>query len=114
MVFFKTLAPVEPVSLVKKICSDAMDNKGQKRTRFAKRLSPMTLMGRASAEGLEKVAKEVLAPYFHKEPFEKRKVRVLPNLKAGYTELSLRLIGGTSSSLFGPLFATTMSLLVIA
>lgn len=75
VVFFKTIAPVEPVSLVKTICEEAMADNQCKRTRFTKRLSPMTLMGRASAEGLEKVATEVLAPHFHQEPFQRRKVR---------------------------------------
>ena len=73
--FFRTVDPVEPVSLVKRICEDAMSSSEVKRTRFAKRLSPMSLMGRASPEGLEKVANEVLAPHFHQEPFQKRKVR---------------------------------------
>lgn len=34
----------------------------------------MTVMGRASAEGLEKVAQEVLAPHFHQEPVVPRTV----------------------------------------
>lgn len=74
MVFFKTIPPVEPVSLVKRICEDAIKDKSLKRTRFVKRLSPMTLIGRASSEGLEKVAIEVLKPHFHHEPVQKRKV----------------------------------------
>ena len=68
VVFFKTVAPVDPVALVKRICQDAMDEPLRKRTRFVKRLSPMTLMARASEEGLEKVSREVLAPHFHQQP----------------------------------------------
>lgn len=75
MVFIKTEAPVDPVALVKRICQDAQESPARKRTRFVKRLSPMTLLGRASEEGLEKVAKEVLAPYFHQVPHVGRKVR---------------------------------------
>lgn len=74
VVFFKTVVPVEPVSLVKKICDDAMKEPLRKRTRFVKRLSPMTLMGRASEEGLEKVTRGVLAPHFHQQPFQPKKV----------------------------------------
>lgn len=74
VVFFKTVAPVEPVSLVKRICEDAMNEPLRKRTRFVKRLSPMTLMGRASEEGLEKVATEVLGPRFHQQPIQPQKV----------------------------------------
>jgi tRNA acetyltransferase TAN1 len=74
VVFFKTVAPVEPVSFVKKVCEDAMNNASHKRTRFTKRLSPVSLMGRASVDGLEKVAAEVLPPHFHQETSQPRKV----------------------------------------
>lgn len=74
VVFFKTAAPVEPVSFVQRICEDALNRSRHKRTRYAKRLSPMTLMGRASMEGLEKLAKAVLEPHFHLSPFQPRKV----------------------------------------
>lgn len=77
MVFFKTAAAIEPVAFVKEICEAALAHRERKRTRFAKRFSPMTLMGRASEEGLEKVAREVLSPYFHREPFRRYKVRAL-------------------------------------
>ncbi|KAK3698308.1 hypothetical protein LTR37_017016 [Vermiconidia calcicola] len=81
VVFFKTIAPVEPVSFIKTICEDAMNASRRKRTRWAKRLSPMTLMGRASEEGLEKVATEVLAPHFHRTPFQRRKFAIRPTLR---------------------------------
>ena len=74
VIFFKTVEPVQPVSFVRDICEAAMSARQRKRTRFAKRFSPMTLMGRASEEDLEKVAKEVLRPHFHQEPFQRRKV----------------------------------------
>jgi tRNA acetyltransferase TAN1 len=73
-VFFKTVAPVEPVSFVHKICEDAMADPMHKRTRTAKRLAPMTLMGKATMEGLEEVAKSVLAPHFHQAPVTPKKV----------------------------------------
>lgn len=72
--FFKTVAPVEPVSFVHKICEDAMANPMLKRTRTAKRLAPMSLMGKATMEGLEEVAKSVLAPHFHQAPVTPKKV----------------------------------------
>jgi tRNA acetyltransferase TAN1 len=74
VVFFKTVAPVEPVSFVQKICEDAMANPMHKRTRTAKRLAPMTLMGKATMEGLESVAKDVLAPHFHQAPVTPKRV----------------------------------------
>ena len=72
--FFKTEPPVDPVALVKRICSDAIQHQARKRTRFVRRLSPMTLMGRASEEGLDAVARSVLAPYFHSDPVVPHKV----------------------------------------
>jgi len=74
VIFFKTYAPIEPVSFVQRIIQDAAAEPGRKRTRFTMRLSPMTLMGRASEEGLEKVAADVLAPQFHTEPPQAHKV----------------------------------------
>ena len=82
VVFLKTVDPIEPVRFVKAVCEDAMNHRQRKRTRFVKRLSPMTLMGRASEEGLEKVAKEVLWPHFHQQPFQRRKVSHSSNVMA--------------------------------
>ncbi|KAL9528115.1 hypothetical protein SMMN14_08424 [Sphaerulina musiva] len=81
VIFFKTTSPVEPVSLVKTICEDAMNNNTRKRTRFALRLTPMTLMGRASTEGLEQVALKVLAPHFHQDPFRARTFAIRPTIR---------------------------------
>ncbi|KXL42976.1 hypothetical protein M433DRAFT_21333 [Acidomyces richmondensis BFW] len=81
VVFFRTIAPIEPVSFVKRICEDAANHSALKRTRFVKRLSPMTLMGRASAEGLEKVAMEVLASPFHRQPFQAVKFAIRPTIR---------------------------------
>ncbi|KAM0715850.1 hypothetical protein Q7P37_008364 [Cladosporium fusiforme] len=81
VVFFKTIAPVEPVKFVQKICEDALANPTHKRTRTAKRLAPMTLMGKATMEGLESVAREVLKPQFHEEPVTPRKFAIRPNMR---------------------------------
>ena len=76
-----------------------MNNNARKRTRFAQRLTPMTLMGRADTEGVEKVALKVLAPHFHQEPFKARTVcakystyatRYAPNSSAWLHSLALR------------------------
>lgn len=80
VIFFKTRAPVEPVSFVQRICEDAAKQNAPKRTRFCNRLTPMTLMGKATEEGLEKTAKEVLASHFHTEPRVPTKVRSLATL----------------------------------
>lgn len=64
VLFFKTRPPVEPVSFVHTICKDAAEGHTQ-RARFVKRLSPMTMMGKATEDGLAKVADAVLGPVFH-------------------------------------------------
>lgn len=65
--FFKTQAPIEPVEFVRRICEDAMASSERKTGRFVKRLTPMTLMGKATEKGLEEVSAKVLAPHFHTE-----------------------------------------------
>lgn len=74
-----------------------MNNKTRKRTRFALRLTPMTLMGRASTEGLEQVALKVLAPHFHQEPFRARTVCILcarsPGLIQDDDEPQIEMLG---------------------
>lgn len=67
MLFFKTRAPVEPVSFVRRICLDAAESLGTQRHRCIRRLTPMTRMGKATEKGLEEVSKAVLSPAFHQE-----------------------------------------------
>jgi len=74
VLFFKTKAPIEPVSFVQKICSDALESAGSKKTRFVQRLTPMTRMGKATEKGLEEVSKVVLGPSFHQEGITPKKV----------------------------------------
>ncbi|MCJ1432565.1 hypothetical protein MMC27_001922 [Xylographa pallens] len=65
VLFFKTRAPVEPVSFVHGICSDVMTGVLRTRSRCVRRLSPMTLMGKATEKSVEEVSRAVLAPHFH-------------------------------------------------
>ncbi|KZF18871.1 hypothetical protein L228DRAFT_286365 [Xylona heveae TC161] len=65
VMFFRTRKPVDPVKLVHAICEDAFSLPGQKRTRWVKRLTPVTLIGKATEKGVEEVAQQVLAPHFH-------------------------------------------------
>ena len=64
VLFFKTRKPVEPVDFVHRICQDALQG-ATKKHRWVKRLTPMTTMGKATVDGLEKVAQTVLQPVFH-------------------------------------------------
>lgn len=75
VVFFKTRAPVDPVSFVHKICQDTADGVQHKNCRFVKRLTPITGIEKANQKGLETVAEQVLAPHFHGEENAGKKVR---------------------------------------
>lgn len=77
VLFFKTRAPIEPVSFVHAICRAALDG-GIKRGRWVKKLTPMTMMGKATPEGLQKVAEEVLGPVFHAEGVPERTFAIRP------------------------------------
>ena len=63
VLFFKTAPPIVPTDLAHAVCLDALNNKP--RTRFIKRLTPVTLVGKASEAALEELMVTVLKPYFH-------------------------------------------------
>ena len=66
MIFFKTRRPNVPENFVKRIIKDLSDpNDKLKRTRSIQRLTPITNSCSASMEQMIKLAKEVLARYFH-------------------------------------------------
>lgn len=56
--------PISPVNLVHKICSDAAADPTTKRSRYIKRLTPMTLMKKSLSGGLEALCTAVLPPHF--------------------------------------------------
>lgn len=64
LVFFKTQPPIQPESFVHSICRDAADGTSERMSRFVKRLTPVTKIGRATEAGLDEVGKEVLGPVF--------------------------------------------------
>lgn len=74
VVFFRCFGPIDPVVLAKRVVEDAAANPSRKRTRFTHRLSPMTILERASEEGLAKACDNVLKPHFHDEGVLPRKV----------------------------------------
>lgn len=77
VLFFKTRAPIEPVEFVHTICKDALEG-ATKKHRWVKKLTPMSMMGKATVEGLEKVAKAVLEPVFHAEGTPSKKFAIRP------------------------------------
>jgi len=65
LIFFRTRKPLEPVSFVHRICNDVTDGAQLRNLRYVKRLTPITAYDKATQQGLETVAKLVLAPHFH-------------------------------------------------
>lgn len=82
VIFFRTHKPLEPVSFVHSICKDITDGAQLRNLRYVKRLTPITAYEKATQQGLEAVAKQVLAPHFHTPDLECKKVRPLFNVLA--------------------------------
>lgn len=66
VLFFRTRKPIDPVQIVQKICQDVRDTK-VKKTRYAQRLTPVTLTAAANLDNLKTLAPKVLGPHFHTE-----------------------------------------------
>jgi tRNA acetyltransferase TAN1 len=64
VLFFKTRPPIVPVDFVRRICEDARSDEIKKRVRFVNRLTPMTMIAKATEKGLEDVGKMVLGKHF--------------------------------------------------
>jgi tRNA acetyltransferase TAN1 len=74
VLFFKTRAPLEPVSFIRRICEDTANGVEQQRCRFVRRLTPITATEKATEKGLEDVARQVIAPHFHVPDQAEKKV----------------------------------------
>ncbi|KAH0542365.1 hypothetical protein FGG08_003210 [Glutinoglossum americanum] len=81
VLFFKTREPIEPVGFVHRICTDASSSSGRKQSRWVKRLTPMTLIGKATENGLDEVSKIVLAPHFHRSDQAGKKFAIRTNIR---------------------------------
>ncbi|KAL2024800.1 hypothetical protein VTK56DRAFT_5621 [Thermocarpiscus australiensis] len=67
LLFVKTQPPIEPVAFVRRICEDAKKARadpGQMRCRYVNRLTPVSVTGKATEQGIVEVARAVLAPFF--------------------------------------------------
>ncbi|KAK4185291.1 tRNA acetyltransferase TAN1 [Podospora australis] len=66
LLFVRTKPPIDPVAFVKRICEDAKarDDPALIKCRYVNRLTPVSVTGKATEQGLAEVAKEALAPYF--------------------------------------------------
>ncbi|KAH6677489.1 hypothetical protein B0J14DRAFT_344089 [Halenospora varia] len=64
VLFFKVQPPIEPVEFVYRICKEIAADPTTKLTRYLNRLTPMTLIGKATEKGLEDVGTTVLGAHF--------------------------------------------------
>lgn len=67
LLYVKTQPPVDPVAFVRRICEDARrcgELPGLMRCRYVNRLTPISVMGKASENGLVEVAREALKEWF--------------------------------------------------
>ncbi|TVY22001.1 tRNA acetyltransferase TAN1 [Lachnellula arida] len=64
VLFVKVRPPIDPVDFVHRICKEVASKPDTARTKYINRLTPMTMIGRATEKGLEEVGKTVLDEYF--------------------------------------------------
>lgn len=62
LLFVKTKAPIEPVEFVRRICQDIRDaqDPSKIKCRYVNRLTPSTVLGKATEQGIVDLAREVL------------------------------------------------------
>ena len=65
VLFVKMDKKFDPVQIVHRLCSEAQANPENKRSRWIRRLTPITLVRKILGGGLEELAREVLKPHFH-------------------------------------------------
>ncbi|KAE9369467.1 hypothetical protein N431DRAFT_427628 [Stipitochalara longipes BDJ] len=65
VLFFKVRQPIDPVDFVHRICIEVVSTPGIRRMRYINRLTPMTLMGKATEKGLEEIGAAVLNEHFN-------------------------------------------------
>lgn len=77
VLFFKTQSPIEPVSLVHKICTDAFESASTQKHRWVQRLTPVSKTSKATVKGLDELSNAVLAPVFHQHDIPPKKVFII-------------------------------------
>jgi len=91
VLFFKTSEPVVPVDFVLSFCRNAASHPERKLPGIVRRLTPITLVGKATEKGLVDLATQVLAPHFHGDAPSGRKVSTIscePHLPFPHPDLT--------------------------
>lgn len=65
MTFVRLDKSIDPVQLAHRLCVEAQANPEKKRSRWIKRMTPVTSIRKTLSVDLEAFAKEILKPHFH-------------------------------------------------
>lgn len=66
---------MDPVSLVRQICNAANSNASRQRSRYVKRLTPISGVRKTMGNGLEQLCEVVLKPVFGDDTVPKKALR---------------------------------------
>ncbi|XMA13886.1 hypothetical protein WAI453_006677 [Rhynchosporium graminicola] len=64
VLFFKTSPRIEPVDFVHRICKEIATKPGVRKMKYINRLTPMTLMAKATEKGLQELGTTILQKHF--------------------------------------------------
>ena len=65
LLYFKVRPPIDPIDLVHRICEDVVkDAEGMRRMKYVNRLSPVSLIAKATEKGLAELCESVLGKVF--------------------------------------------------
>lgn len=78
--FIRTQPPLDPVNLVLQICEQAYSGSSRQRSRYVKRLTPVSCIRKTLGNGLEQLCEEVLRPVFGNSTITK-KFAIRPNIR---------------------------------
>ncbi|KAJ5760982.1 hypothetical protein N7520_008138 [Penicillium odoratum] len=91
---------VDPVKIVHQLCLDAQANTDTKKSRYIKRLTPITMIKKTLSVDLEVFAREVLKPHFHSGGGPK-KYAIRPTCRGNH-KLNRDIIIKTVADVVGP------------
>lgn len=65
VIFVRLDKSIDPVELVHRLCAEAQANPETKKSRYVKRMTPVTEIRKTLSVDLEAFAREILKPHFH-------------------------------------------------
>lgn len=99
--FIRTDKSIDPVRLVHGLCAQAQECPEQKKSRWIRRMTPITSIRKTLSTDLELFAKEILKPHFHSGGPPKKVCLLSFNL-AAYLNLSEKFSQNAGQVLYNP------------